>query len=122
MKIRQISMGCKDIVRAQAFYTQLLKQEPTAVFPNPGMIFYNLEGTRLLIQLDGPSSLVYLNVEDVKAETERLRSQGVEIIEEPHIVFPDPQGLFDTPGNEWLSFIEDSEGNNVGLMSREATQ
>jgi methylmalonyl-CoA/ethylmalonyl-CoA epimerase len=122
MKIRQISMGCKDIVRAQAFYTQLLKQEPTAVFPNPGMIFYNLEGTRLLIQLDGPSSLVYLNVEDVKAETERLRSQGVKIIEEPHIVFPDPQGLFDTPGNEWLSFIEDSEGNNVGLMSREATQ
>jgi methylmalonyl-CoA/ethylmalonyl-CoA epimerase len=122
MKIRQISMGCKDIVRAKAFYTQLLKQEPTAVFPNPGMIFYNLEGTRLLIQLDGPSSLVYLNVEDVKAETERLRSQGVEIIEEPHIVFPDPQGLFDTPGNEWLSFIEDSEGNNVGLMSREATQ
>jgi methylmalonyl-CoA/ethylmalonyl-CoA epimerase len=122
MKIRQISMGCKDIVRAQAFYTQLLKQEPTAVFPNPGMIFYNLEGTRLLIQLEGPSSLVYLNVEDVKAETERLRSQGVKIIEEPHIVFPDPQGLFDTPGNEWLSFIEDSEGNNVGLMSREAAQ
>jgi methylmalonyl-CoA/ethylmalonyl-CoA epimerase len=115
-------MGCKDIARAQAFYTQLLKQEPTAVFPNPGMIFYNLEGTRLLIQLDGPSSLVYLSVEDVKAETERLRSQGVKIIEEPHIVFPDPQGLFDTPGNEWLSFIEDSEGNNVGLMSREATQ
>jgi len=122
MKIRQISMGCKDIVRAQAFYTQLLKQEPTAVFPNPGMIFYNLEGTRLLIQLEGPSSLVYLNVEDVKAETERLRNLGVKIIEEPHIVFPDPQGLFDTPGNEWLSFIEDSEGNNVGLMSREATQ
>ena len=115
-------MGCKDIVRAQAFYTQLLKQEPTAVFPNPGMIFYNLEGTRLLIQLDGPSSLVYLNVEDVKAETERLRNLGVKIIEEPHIVFPDPQGLFDTPGNEWLSFIEDSEGNNVGLMSREDTQ
>jgi len=122
MKIRQISMGCNDIVRAQAFYTQLLKQEPTAVFPNPGMIFYNLEGTRLLIQLEGPSSLVYLNVEDVKAETERLRNLGVKIIEEPHIVFPDPQGLFDTPGNEWLSFIEDSEGNNVGLMSREATQ
>jgi methylmalonyl-CoA/ethylmalonyl-CoA epimerase len=122
MKIRQISMGCKDIVRAKAFYTQLLKQEPTAVFPNPGMIFYNLEGTRLLIQLDGPSSLVYLNVEDVKEETERLRNLGVKIIEEPHIVFPDPQGLFDTPGNEWLSFIEDSEGNNVGLMSREATQ
>jgi len=25
---------------------------------------------------------------------------------------------FDTPGNEWLAFIEDSENNLVGLMSR----
>jgi methylmalonyl-CoA/ethylmalonyl-CoA epimerase len=38
---------------------------------------------------------------------------------EPHIVFADPQGIFDTPGNEWLAFIKDSEGNLVGLMSRE---
>lgn len=119
MKIRQISIGCQDIEKAQAFYSQLLGQEPTAVFPAPGMIFYDLDGTRLLIQRGGGSSLIYLQVEDVKQEIERLRSLGVKVSEEPHIVFPDPQGLFDKPGNEWLAFIEDSEGNPVGLMSRE---
>jgi methylmalonyl-CoA/ethylmalonyl-CoA epimerase len=119
MKIRQVALGCQDIARAQTFYTQLLKQEPTAVFPGPGMLFYDLEGTRLLLQVDGPKSLIYLEVDDVREEVETLRSQGVKIAIEPHIVFPDPQGLFDKPGNEWLAFIEDTEGNKVGLMSRE---
>lgn len=121
MKIRQISIGCQDIGRAQAFYTQLVGKEPTAVFPGPGMIFYDLEGTRLLIQRGGGSSLIYLQVEDVNQEIERLRNLGVKVSEEPHIVFPDPQGVFDKPGNEWLAFVEDPEGNPVGLMSREAT-
>jgi methylmalonyl-CoA/ethylmalonyl-CoA epimerase len=119
MKIRQVSMACQDIDRAQAFYTQLLKQEPTAVFPGPGMLFYDLSGTRLLLQVDGANSFVYLEVEDVREEVELLRSKGITIAIEPHIVFPDPQGVFDKPGNEWLAFIEDTEGNTVGLMSRE---
>jgi methylmalonyl-CoA/ethylmalonyl-CoA epimerase len=76
-------------------------------------------GTRLLLEVGGPSSIIYLEVDDVRSETERLRAAGVNIHTEPHIVFPDPQGVFDKPGNEWLSFIEDSEGNLVGLMSRE---
>ena len=112
-------MACQDIDRAQAFYTQLLKQEPTAVFPGPGMLFYDLSGTRLLLQVDGANSFVYLEVEDVREEVELLRSKGITIAIEPHIVFPDPQGVFDKPGNEWLAFIEDTEGNTVGLMSRE---
>ena len=121
MKIRQVSMACQDIVRAQAFYTQLLKQEPTAVFPGPGMLFYDLSGTRLLLQVDGAKSLVYLEVDDVRSAVDSLRAQGITISIEPHIVFPDPQGVFDKPGNEWLAFIEDTEGNSVGLMSREET-
>jgi methylmalonyl-CoA/ethylmalonyl-CoA epimerase len=114
-------MACQDIVRAQAFYTQLLEQEPTAVFHGPGMLFYDLSGTRLLFQVDGPKSLVYLEVDDVRSAVNSLRAQGITISIEPHIVFPDPQGVFDKPGNEWLAFIEDTEGNSVGLMSREET-
>ena len=120
MKIRQVALGCKDLVRAQEFYTQLLSKEPMAVFNPPGFAFFDLGGTRLLLEVGGPASLIYLEVDDVKEETERLRTIGVKIHTEPHIVFPDPQGVFDKPGNEWLSFIEDSEGNIVGLMSREA--
>ena len=120
MKIRQIAIGCKDLTRAQGFYEQLLGSKPLAVFNPPGFAFFDMGGTRLLLEVGGPSSLIYLDVDDVRTETERLRAAGVNIHTEPHIVFPDPQGVFDKPGNEWLSFIEDSEGNLVGLMSREA--
>ncbi len=93
--------------------------EPTAVFPTPGMLFYDLNGTRLLLELGGAQSRIYLEVDDVVTSVNELREQGITIATEPHVVFPDPQGIFDKPGNEWLAFIEDSEGNLVGLMSRE---
>lgn len=121
MNIRQIAIGCKDVARAQDFYTSLLGKEPTAVFNPPGFIFYDLDGTRLLIEVGGPASLVYLGVDDVRTTVENLRSRGFSITAEPHVVFPDPTGVFDTPGNEWLAFVEDNEGNQIGLMSREAT-
>jgi len=120
MKIRQIALGCKDLTRAQEFYEKLLGSKPLAVFNPPGFAFFDLGGTRLLLEIGGPSSLIYLKADDVKVETERLRTLGVKIHTEPHIVFLDSQGFFDQPGNEWLSFIEDSEGNLIGLMSREA--
>jgi len=120
MKIRQIALGCKDLTRAQEFYEQLLGCKPLAVFNPPGFAFFDIGGTRLLLEVGGASSLIYLAVGDVRTETERLRAAAINIHTEPHIVFPDPKGVFDKPGNEWLAFIEDSEGNLVGLMSREA--
>ena len=119
MKIRQVAIGCKDLTRAQEFYTKLLGKEPIAVFNPPGFCFFDLDGTRLLIEVSGPASLIYLEVKDVREAVADLRDQGFKITSEPHIVFPDPTGVFDTAGNEWLAFVEDSEGNQVGLMSRE---
>ena len=119
MKIRQIALGCNDLSRAQDFYTRLLGTESTAVFNPPGFCFFDLEGIRLLLEVGGPASLIYLEVPDVVSTVADLRELGFKITSEPHVVFPDPNGLFDDPGNEWLAFIEDSEGNQVGLMSRE---
>lgn len=119
MKIRQIALGCKDLKRAQDFYTRLLGVEPIAVFDPPGFCFFNLEGTRLLLEVGSITSMFYLQVDDVRSKVEALRADGFKITSEPHVVFPDSTGVFDTPGNEWLAFIEDSEGNSVGLMSRE---
>lgn len=119
MHLRQVALGCEDLERAQDFYTRLLEKEPIAVFNPPGFCFFDLDGTRLLIEIGGPKSLIYLGVADVRETVEALRERGFTIKDEPHIVFPDPDGVFDKPGNEWLAFIEDSEGNLVGLMSRE---
>lgn len=119
MKISQIALGIKDLGRAQDFYTRLLGKEPIAVFNPPGFCFFDLAGTRLLLEIGGPAALIYLEVPDLRQTIADLRERGFNITTEPHIVFPDPDGVFDAPGNEWLAFVEDSEGNQLGLMSRE---
>jgi len=119
MKFRQIGLRATDIHRSADFYKLVLGQEPTAIFDPPGFAFFNLEGVRLFLDVNAPAGLVYLEVADVRTKVEELRTQGIKITSEPHVVFPDDGGLFDVPGNEWLAFFEDSEGNNVGLMSRE---
>jgi len=121
MKIRQIGLGCKDLSRAQGFYTRLLGKEPIAVFEQRGFLFFDLNGTRLFIEKNGPASLIYLEVNDVTQTVAELKQGGFKITSEPHVVFPDSDGLFDAPGNEWLAFVEDSEGNQIGLMSREVS-
>lgn len=119
MKFRQVGLYVSNLERAINFYRNLLEIEPIAIFDPPGFAFFDLEGVRLFLDVNAPKSAVYLEVKDVRGEIETLRSRGVRIVNEPHIVFPDPDGIFDQPGNEWLAFIEDSEGNMIGLMSRE---
>ena len=126
MELRQVAISVSDLERAISFYRELLGAEPTATFPGATLAFFSLNSTRLL--LDGnisktdQSGFVYLSLGDVREVVALLRSRGVEIATEPHIVFNDSSGTFDHPGNEWLAFFKDSEGNLIGLMSREKTE
>jgi methylmalonyl-CoA/ethylmalonyl-CoA epimerase len=122
MKFRQIGLHVTNLKRAVDFYSRILQLEPIAVFESPGFAFFDLDGVRLFLDVNAPKSAVYLEVADVREEIERLRKLSIKIVNEPHVVFPDPDGIFDRAGNEWLAFIEDSEGNFVGLMSREVKQ
>ena len=121
MKLRQVAQRAVDLDRAIAFYRTVLGQGPIARFDPPGLAFFDLDGTRLLLDVNAPSSLVYLEVDDVPTAIVRLRTLGVEVDTEPHVVFPDPDRVFDAPGDEWLAFVRDSEGNLLGLMSRRTT-
>ena len=118
MKFRQVAQRIENLDRAVVFYNRILGSEPIAVFNPPGFAFYNLDGVRLFLDVNAPAALIYLEVEDVTAKVEELRADGIKVLNEPHVVFPDEGGLFDVPGDEWLAFVEDSEGNQLGLMSR----
>ena len=120
MKFRQVGLHITDLNRAVAFYSRILEKEPMAVFETPGFAFFDLEGVRLFLDINAPKSAIYLELGDVREVVQRIRNKGVTIKNEPHVVFPDADGVFDQAGNEWLAFFEDSEGNLVGLMSREA--
>lgn len=115
----QIAQHADDLDRAAAFYERLLGAAPTARFVPPGLIFFDLEGLRLLLDTAAPSALIYLDVPNVHALVEELRSEGVEVDTGPHVIFThDDDRLGPAGSDEWQAFIRDSEGNLVGLVSQ----
>ncbi|XVV09645.1 VOC family protein [Actinoplanes sp. CA-131856] len=117
MRAVQIAQHADDLPRATAFYTDLLGAPPTATFDPPGLVFFDLEGQRLLLDRGAPSALHYFLVDDVAATVERLRAAGTPIETEPHVIFTHHDDLLGPAGTEEVhAFIRDSEGNLVGLV------
>jgi methylmalonyl-CoA/ethylmalonyl-CoA epimerase len=118
VEIIQIAQRVTDLDRAVAFYEDLLGVPLAAKFDPPGLAFFMLGGTRLLLDRVAPSSLIYLAVDDVNASVDALRERGVTIETEPHVIFQHEDDTLGPAGtDEWMAFIVDSEGNTVGLVS-----
>ncbi|HZB50200.1 MAG TPA: VOC family protein [Mycobacteriales bacterium] len=121
MRLLQIAQHATDLDRAAAFYTDVLGAAPVARFDPPGLLFFDLDGVRLLLDRAVPPALLYLQVDDVRAFLDRLRGRGVAIETEAHLIHTDDAGHFGAPGTEeWMGFFRDSEGNLVGCASRHA--
>ncbi len=119
MRLAQVAQHAEDLERAAAFYTQLLGTPPTGRFDAPGLLFFDLDGVRLLLERGAPSALLYLAVDDVRASIERIRGIS-EVISEPHVIFGHVDDTLGPAGtDEWQGFIRDSEENLVGLVSWE---
>ena len=119
MKLVQIAQRAEDLDRASAFYADLLGAAPTARFDPPGLVFFDLDGVRLLLDRVAPSALHYLAVDDLEATVERLRAAGVAVEGEPHMIFGHDDDTLGPAGtDEWQAFVRDSEGNLVGLVEQ----
>lgn len=119
--LRQVAVHVEDMDRAVAFYRDVVGLDFIARFDPPGLAFFALGATRLLLESGAPSSLLYLGVDDVAAMTDYLRDHGVTIESEPHVIHVDETGQFGPPGEvEEMSFFRDSERNLVGLSGRRA--
>lgn len=115
----QVAQHAEDLDRATAFYRDVLGLRWIATFDPPGLVFFDLGSTRLLLERQAPTAVLYLEVDDLEAEVERLRAAGVRIESEPHVIFTDEAGQFGPPGmTESMAFFRDSEDNVVGLASR----
>jgi predicted enzyme related to lactoylglutathione lyase len=118
MQLAQVAQRVTDLDRASAFYADLLGAAPDAVFDPPGLVFFHLGSTRLLLDRAAPSALIYLKVDDVRTAVADLRSRGVEVTTEPHLIFEHSDDTLGPAGtSEWMAFVADSEGNTVGLVS-----
>jgi methylmalonyl-CoA/ethylmalonyl-CoA epimerase len=115
----QVAQRAEDLDRATRFYTGLLGTGPAATYDPPGLVFFDLEGLRLLLDQGAPSALHYFGVDDIDATVSRLRSQGVTVETEPHVIFTHDDDTLGPAGtDEWMAFVRDSEGNLVGLVEQ----
>jgi methylmalonyl-CoA/ethylmalonyl-CoA epimerase len=120
MQLTQVAQRAEDLERASAFYELLLGAPPLARFVPPGLVFFAVGPTRLLLEVGAPAALLYLSVPSVRDRVAELRSAGVQVEEEPHIIYRHVDDTLGPAGHdEWMAFIRDSEGNLVGLVSEE---
>ncbi len=117
MNLVQIAQHADDLDRASDFYTTLLERPPLARFDEPGLVFFDLDGTRLLLDAAAPSALIYLRVDNVHETLERLDGL-VEVVSPPHVIYVHDSDRLGPEGHEeWQAFIRDPERNTVGLVA-----
>ena len=117
--LHQVAQGVEDLDRAVAFYRDVLGLPFIARFDPPGLAFFDLEGTRLLLERGAPAALLYLAVDDIEAKTRALTAAGVAFLDTPHLIHRDDAGQFGPAGNEeWMTFFHDSEQNLLALAER----
>jgi DNA-binding CsgD family transcriptional regulator/catechol 2,3-dioxygenase-like lactoylglutathione lyase family enzyme len=110
--IGQIARSVSDIEHARHWYREVLGLEP--LFDAGNMAFFACNGVRLMLT-EGevmPESLIYFRVGDIHAEVARLTDHKVKLVSAPHKIHTHEDG-----SEEWMAFIEDSDGRPIGLMS-----
>jgi methylmalonyl-CoA/ethylmalonyl-CoA epimerase len=116
--LHQVALHAEDLDRAAGFWTSL-GARPIARFDPPGLAFFDLGSTRLLLEHGAPASLLYLRVGAIADAWADVEAAGAELVSEPHVVHRDEDGTFGPAGNEeWMAFFRDSEGNLVGLVEQ----
>lgn len=115
-RIGQIAIPVEDLERAVGFYRDILRL-PFLFRAPPGLAFFDCGGVRLMLSRPegkaAPSraGLLYYLVTDLPAAHRALLAQGVEFLDDPHLIAKLPDHEL------WMAFCRDSEGNTLALMS-----
>jgi methylmalonyl-CoA/ethylmalonyl-CoA epimerase len=115
-RIGQIAINVKDLNRAISFYRDVLGLTFLFQAP-PSLAFFDCGGVRLMLspperpEHDHPASAIYYLVDDIENAYAGMVARGAESAGEPHMIAKMPDH------DLWIGFINDTEGNLVGLMS-----
>ena len=120
--IHQVAMLSNDLDETIAFYRDKLGAQFIARFDPPGLVFFNINGTRLLFEKSAAKVTIYFRVDDIDSAHRELLERGVVFVDQPHAIFKDEQGTFGQPGEEeWMVFFHDPSENLLALASRKKT-
>lgn len=115
-RIGQIGVRINDLDRAVAFYRDVLGLQFLFQAP-PGLAFLQSGSVRLMLSCpeapehDHPGSVIYYVVDDLTASWAAVTGRGAKAVSEPHLIATMPDH------DLWMAFVNDSEGNLLGLMS-----
>jgi len=120
-KLHQVAAKADDLEKSIAFYQQILGAKLIAYFEQPGLAFFDLDGTRLLLEQNASPATLYFSIADIQGAYEELTAKGVNFMGPPHIIHTDDSGLFGSSGhNEWMCFFNDPSGNVLALACQQA--
>ena len=118
-RLTQVAIGAADLAAAARFYSEVLGAEPLATYDPPGLVFFDLGGTRLLLDRNVTGGIVYLGVDDVEAALQKAVDAGATTEGEPHVIFRHEDDTLGPAGtDEWHAFFRDPDGNLVGLIEQ----
>jgi len=118
-RIHQIAAFAENLDESVAFYRDILGASFIAKFDPPGLAFFDLAGTRIMLEKTAPNATIYFRVDDIHATYQELLSKGVMFIDEPHMIFSDDSGMFgEAQEEEWMTFFTDPARNTLALASR----
>ena len=119
--LRQIALSCSNLHKFIEYYRDTLGLEFIAEFTPPGIAFFRLGNSRLMLEQQhagspGAHSILYFEVADVTAAQAVLAARGVQFSGEPQRIHRDDTGTFGPRGaEEWMSFFKDPDGNILAL-------
>ena len=118
--LSQVHVSVTDFDAAVAFYRDVLGLEFLFDVPEQSMAFFNLDGVRLYLgRAESPefesAPLLYLAVDDLESEHERLVAAGVEFVGEPHRVHRTDEYEL------WMAFFKTPEGHLNALTEERST-
>ena len=120
--IHQVALLAEDIEASVTFYRDKLGAQFIARFDPPGLAFFDIGGTRLMLERNAPKGTVYFRVDDIDAAYKDLTANGVEFIDEPHLIHRDEEGIFGPAGEEeWMAFFNDPSGNLLAIAKRKTS-
>jgi methylmalonyl-CoA/ethylmalonyl-CoA epimerase len=118
-RLHQIALKATDLEASVSFYRDVLALPFVARFDPPGLAFFDLGGSRLMLSSNSSEGTLYFAVSDIDAVAAELQGRGVVLAQAPSLVHRDDTGTFGKlGGEEWMAFFRDPSGNLLALVER----
>jgi tRNA-Thr(GGU) m(6)t(6)A37 methyltransferase TsaA len=118
--LKQVAQHAPDLDASVAFYRDVLGLPFEAEFDPPGLAFFDLGDTRLLLDANESvtPAILYFRVDDIAEAHAALEAKGV-VFEQAPAMIHRHDGTFDGDGvEEWMAFFKDPAGCMLALASR----